>query len=179
MAGEVYDVAIVGAGAAGQAAAVQAAWAGLRTLVLGGFEAGGRLVLAHRVESYPGFAEGIGGWQLADALEAQAARLGAETRRDDVVRADLSGRPFRLWVAGEDEPVLARAVVVATGARPRRLGVPGEDRLQGRGVSYCAVCDGFFFRGKSVAVVGGGDAAMEEALFLTGYARGIVDRSER
>ena len=173
MAGEGYDVAIVGSGAAGQAAAVQAAWAGLRTLVLGGVEAGGRLLFSRRLENYPGFAEGVGGWQLADALEEQAVRLGAQMRPEDVVRAGLLGRPFRLWAEGEDGPTLARAVTVATGAKPRWLGARGEQRFVGRGVSGCAACDGFFFGGRRVAVVGGGDTAMEEVRLGGAWRRRI------
>ncbi len=170
----VYDVAVVGSGPAGISAAVQAAWAGLSTIVFQGFEAGGRLMLSDRVENYPGLGEDTTGPDLADAMEAQAVRLGAKMRPLGVVRADLSGRHFRLWAEGEDEPTLARTVIVATGAAPRRLGVEGERRLFGRGVSGCATCDGFFFVGKRVAVVGGGDRAMQEALFLAGYAREVV-----
>ena len=169
-----YDVAIVGAGAAGYSAAVQASWAGLSTLVLGGFEAGGRLLLSEGIENYPGLGEDKTGPDLADAMEEQANRLGAEVRAVGVVRADLSGRPFRLWAQGEDEPTLARTVIVATGATPRWLGVEGEQHLLGRGVSGCAVCDAFFFREKKVAVVGGGDTAMQKALILTRYAREVV-----
>ena len=170
----IYDVAVVGAGAAGYSAAVQAAWAGLSTLVLGSFEAGGRLLLSEGIENYPGLGEGTTGTYLVDAMEEQANRLGAEVRAVGVVRADLSGRPFRLWAEGEDAPVFARTVIVATGVTPRWLGVEGEQRLFGRGVSGCATCDAFFFRDKRVAVVGGGDRAMEDALFLAWYAREVV-----
>ncbi len=171
---EVYDVAVVGSGAAGYSAAVQAAWAGLSVVVLGGFEDGGQLMLSDRVENYPGLGEGTTGPGLADAMEAQAIRLGAEVHLNDVVRVDLSGRPFRLWAEGREGPAQARAVIVATGAKGRWLGVEGEQRLIGRGVSGCAACDGFFFRDKRVAVVGGGDTAMQEALFLARYAREVV-----
>ncbi len=171
---EVYDVAIVGSGAAGYSAAVQAAWAGLSTVVFQSFEDGGQLMISDRVENYPGIGEGTTGPDLADAMEAQAARLGAEMHQRSVVRADLSGRPFRLWPEGEDEPTLARTVIVATGAEARWLGVEGEQRLIGRGVSGCATCDGFFFRDKTVTVVGGGDAAMREALVLAEFAREVV-----
>ncbi|MDP9488530.1 MAG: FAD-dependent oxidoreductase [Actinomycetota bacterium] len=172
--GRVYDVAVVGSGAAGYSAAVQAAWAGLSTIVFQSFEAGGQLVLSDRIENYPGLGEVTTGPDLADAMEEQAVRLGAEMHTDGVVRADLSGRPFKLWAEGEDEPTLARTVIAATGAKARWLGVEGEQRLFGRGVSGCATCDAFFFRGKRVAVVGGGDRAMEEALFLARYAREVV-----
>ena len=177
---EVYDVATVGSGTAGYAAAVQAAWAGLSMVVFQSFEAGGQLMLADRIENYPGLSEDTAGPDLADPMEAQAIRLGAEMRPMGVVRADLSGRPFELWAEGEDEPS-ARTVIVATGATPRWLGVEGERRLFGRGVSGCATVDGFFFREKRVAVVGGGDRAIEEALVLTRYAREVVvvHRSER
>ncbi len=171
---EVYDVAVVGSGPAGYSAAVQAAWVGLSTVVFQNFEAGGQIMLSDRVENYPGLGEGTMGPDLADAMEQQAVRLGAEVHPDGVVRVDLSGRPFRLWAEGKDEPTLARTVIVATGAEARWLGVEGEQRLIGRGVSGCATCDGFFFREKRVAVVGGGDRAMEEALVLTRFAREVV-----
>ncbi len=171
---KMYDVAVVGSGPAGYAAAVQASWAGLSTMVLQSFEAGGQLMLADRVENYPGLGEGATGPDLADGMEEQAARLGAAMHPVGVRRADLSGRPFRLWTEGEEEPVLARTVIAATGAKARWLGLEGEQRLFGRGVSECATCDGFFFREKRVAVAGGGDTAMQEALFLTRYAREVV-----
>ena len=177
----IYDVAIVGAGAAGYSAAVQASWAGLSTVVFQSFEAGGQLMLSDHVENYPGLSKSTTGPDLVDAMEEQAIRLGAEMRMDGVVRADLSGRPFGLWAEGEDVPYLARTVIVATGAAPRWLGVEGERRLLGRGVSGCATVDGFFFREKRVAVVGGGDTAMREALVLARYAREVfvVHRRDR
>ncbi|MDP9486573.1 MAG: FAD-dependent oxidoreductase [Actinomycetota bacterium] len=171
---EVYDVAVVGSGAAGYSAAVQAAWAGLSTVVFQSFESGGQLMLSEHIENYPGIGEGTTGPDLADAMEEQAARLGAEMYQGSVVRADLSGRPFRLWTEGEDDPTLARTVIVATGAKAKWLGLEGEQHLLGRGVSGCATCDGFFFRDKRVAVVGGGDTAMREALVLTRFAREVV-----
>jgi len=147
MTDKVYDVAVVGSGPAGYAAAVQVSWAGLSTLVLQSFEAGGRLMLVDRVENYPGLlGEGATGPDLADGMEEQAAHLGAEMHPVGVMRADLSGRSFRLWAEGEEEPVLARTVIVATGAKARWLGLEGEQRLIGRGVSSCATYDGFFFR---------------------------------
>ena len=171
---EVYDAAVVGAGPAGYAAAVQAAWVGLSTVVFQSFEAGGQIMLSESIENYPGLGGEKTGPDIADAMEQQAIGLGAAMRPDGVVRADLSGRPFRLWPEGEDGPAFARTVIVATGVTRRWLGVEGELRLFGRGVSGCATCDAFFFRGKRVAVVGGGDRAMEDALVLTRYAREVV-----
>ncbi len=135
-------------------------------------------MLTSDVENYPGYKDGVAGPDMMDELEAQAARFGAEMRPDNVERVDFSERPFKLWAegsgAGEDEPVLARTVVIATGAKAKWLGLEGESRLMGRGVSGCATCDGFFFKDKKVAVVGGGDTAMEETLFLTKYASEVV-----
>jgi thioredoxin reductase (NADPH) len=170
MARDTYDVVIVGSGPAGYTAALYAARASLETLVFQGFETGGQLMLTSDVENYPGYENGVAGPEMMDHFEAQAARFGAEMRPDNVERVDLSERPFRLWAEGEDEPVLAKTVVIATGAKAKWLGLEGEQRLMGRGVSGCATCDGFFFRDKKVAVAGGGDTAMEEALFLTKFA---------
>ena len=174
MARETYDVVVVGSGPAGYTAALYAARASLDTLVFQGFESGGQLMLTSDVENYPGYRDGVAGPDMMDDLEAQAARFGAEMRPDNVERVDLSERPFRLWAEGEDEPVLAKTVVIATGAKAKWLGLEGEQRLMGRGVSGCATCDGFFFKEKKVAVVGGGDTAMEEALFLTRYAGEVL-----
>ncbi|HET7481120.1 MAG TPA: thioredoxin-disulfide reductase [Rubrobacteraceae bacterium] len=174
MTGEVYDVVIVGSGPAGYTAALYAARANLNTVVFQGFESGGQLMLTSDVENYPGYKDGVTGPDMMDELEAQAARFGAEMRPDNVERVDFSERPFRLWAEGEDEPVLAHAVVIATGAKAKWLGLESEQRLMGRGVSGCATCDGFFFREKRVAVIGGGDTAMEEALFLTKYASEVL-----
>ena len=171
---ETYDVVIVGSGPAGYAAALYATREGLRTLVFGGFESGGQLMLSWKVENYPGFEEGIAGTDLMDKFEMQAVYSGAEIRARNVERVDFSERPFKLWEEGEEEPVLARSVVIATGAKARWLGLESEERLMGRGVSGCATCDGFFFKDKKVAVVGGGDTAMEEALFLTRYASEVI-----
>jgi thioredoxin reductase (NADPH) len=170
MAEKVYDVAIIGSGPAGYTTALYAARASLDTVVFQGFETGGQLMLTSDVENYPGYKDGVMGPEMMDDFEAQASRFGAEMRPDNVERVDFSERPFRLWLEGEDEPRLARTVVIATGAKARWLGIEGEQRLMGRGVSGCATCDGFFFRDKKVAVVGGGDTAMEEALFLTRFA---------
>src|SRR5918997_709650 len=171
---ETHDVVIVGSGPAGYTAALYAARASLDVLVFQGFEAGGQLMLTSDVENYPGYREGVMGPEMMDDFEAQAARFGAQMRAENVERVDLSERPFRLWAEGEDEPVLARAVIIATGAKAKWLGLPGERRLMGRGVGSFATCDGFFFKEKKVAVVGGGDTAMEEALFLTKYAGEVL-----
>ena len=165
-----YDVVVVGSGPAGYTAALYAARANLDVLMFQGFEAGGQLMLTSDVENYPGYKDGVMGPDMMDDFEAQAARFGAQMRPENVDRVDFHRRPFKLWAEGEEEPTLARAVVIATGAKAKWLGLPGEQRLMGRGVSGCATCDGFFFKDKRVAVVGGGDTAMEEALFLTKYA---------
>ncbi len=170
LAEKTYDVVVIGSGPAGYTAALYASRANLDTMVFQGFESGGQLMLTSDVENYPGYRDGVMGPDMMDDFEAQAARFGAEMRPDNVERVDFSERPFKLWAEGEEEPVLARGVIVATGAKAKWLGLPGEQRLQGRGVSGCATCDGFFFRDKKVAVVGGGDTAMEEALFLTKFA---------
>ena len=171
---ETYDVVIVGSGPAGYTAALYAARANLDVLVFQGFEVGGQLMLTSDVENYPGYRDGVMGPDMMDDFEAQAARFGAKMRPENVERVDFSERPFRLWAEGEGEPVLARSVVIATGAKAKWLGLPGEERLMGRGVSGCATCDGFFFKDKRVAVVGGGDTAMEEALFLTKFAAEVL-----
>jgi thioredoxin reductase (NADPH) len=165
-----YDVVIVGSGPAGYTAALYAARANLQTLVFQGFESGGQLMLTSDVENYPGYKDGVQGPDMMDEFEAQAARFGAEMRPDNVERVDFSERPFKLWAEGEDEPVLAATVVIATGAQAKWLGLESEERLFGKGVSGCATCDAFFFRGKKVAVVGGGDTAMEEAGVLAKFA---------
>ena len=165
-----YDVVIIGSGPAGYTAALYAARANLGTLVFQGFESGGQLMLTSDVENYPGYKDGVQGPEMMDEFEEQAARFGAEMRPDNVEKVDLSGRPFKLWAEGEEEPVLARTVVIATGAQAKWLGLESEERLFGKGVSGCATCDAFFFRGKKVAVVGGGDTAMEEAGVLAKFA---------
>src|ERR671913_1248864 len=169
-----YDVVVVGSGPAGYTAALYAARANLDVLVFQGFEVGGQLMLTSDVENYPGYRDGVMGPDMMDDFEAQASRFGAKMRPENVERVDLSERPFKLWAEGEQEPVLARAVVIATGAKAKWLGLPGEQRLMGRGVSGCATCDGFFFKDKRVAVVGGGDTAMEEALVLAKFASEVI-----
>jgi thioredoxin reductase (NADPH) len=169
-----HDVVIVGSGPAGYTAALYAARASLDVVVFQGFEAGGQLMLTSDVENYPGYREGVMGPDMMDDFEAQASRFGAKMRLENVERVDFSERPFKLWAEGEEDPTLARAVIVATGARAKWLGLPGEQRLMGRGVSGCATCDAFFFKDKRVAVVGGGDTAMEEALVLSKFAEEVV-----
>jgi thioredoxin reductase (NADPH) len=171
---ETHDVVIVGSGPAGYTAALYAARANLDVLVFQGFEVGGQLMLTSDVENYPGYRDGVMGPDMMDDFEAQAARFGAKMRPENVERVDFSERPFKLWAEDEDEAVFARAVVIATGAKAKWLGLPGEERLKGRGVSGCATCDGFFYKDKRVAVVGGGDTAMEEALFLTKFAAEVL-----
>ena len=166
------DVIIIGGGPAGYTAALYTARANLRPLVIEGFNWGGQLMITSDVENYPGYAEGILGPAMMADFRRQAERFGAEFVTDDVTRVDLSERPFRIYVG--DEEHRADAVIVATGASARQLGIESERLLQGRGVSYCATCDGAFFRDKVVVVVGGGDSAMEEATFLSRFASKVV-----
>jgi thioredoxin reductase (NADPH) len=165
---DVRDLIIIGGGPAGYTAALYAARANLNPLVIEGVTFGGQLMITSDVENYPGYPGGVLGPQMMQDFRAQAERFGAEYLTDDVTEVDFSERPFRVRV-GNDEHV-ARTVIVATGASARQLGLESERALQGRGVSYCAVCDAAFFRGKNVVVVGGGDSAMEEAIFLTKFA---------
>ena len=162
------ELIIIGGGPAGYTAALYAARANLEPLVIEGFQWGGQLMITSDVENYPGYPEGVLGPEMMKDFRRQAERFGAEFISDDVTRVDFSERPFRVYV-GEDE-YRADAVIVATGANARQLGIDSERTLQGRGVSYCAVCDAAFFREKEIVVVGGGDSAMEEATFLTKFA---------
>jgi thioredoxin reductase (NADPH) len=162
------ELIIIGGGPAGYTAALYAARANLEPLVIEGFQWGGQLMITSDVENYPGYPEGVLGPEMMKDFRRQAERFGAEFVSDDVTRVDFSERPFRVYV-GEDE-YRADAVIVATGANARQLGIESERTLQGRGVSYCAVCDAAFFREKDIVVVGGGDSAMEEATFLTKFA---------
>jgi thioredoxin reductase (NADPH) len=175
---DVRDVIIIGGGPAGYTAALYAARANLTPLVIEGFSWGGQLMVTSDVENYPGYPDGVGGPEMMAEFRRQAERFGAEFVTDDVTRVDFSERPFRVWVEGEEYS--SRSVIVATGASARWLGLESEDRLKNHGVSACATCDGAFFRDKHIFVVGGGDTAFEEALFLTrfGYKVTLVHRRD-
>jgi len=169
---DVRKLIVIGGGPAGYTAALYAARANLDPLVIEGFQWGGQLMITSDVENYPGYADGVLGPEMMQDFRRQAERFGAEYVTDDVTSVDLSERPLRVWV-GDDE-YRAEAVIVATGATARQLGIESERRLQGRGVTYCAVCDAAFYRGKEVVVVGGGDSAMEEAVFTTKFAEKVT-----
>jgi thioredoxin reductase (NADPH) len=167
-----YDVIIIGSGPAGYTAAIYAARSSLTVLMFQGYQVGGQLMLTSDVENYPGFEEGILGPPMMEKFEAQARRFGTEMIPEDVTAIDFSKRPFTVTTDSGD--YYGRTIIIATGASAKWLGLPSEQRLQGRGVSACATCDGFFFKNKEVAVIGGGDTALEEATFLTRYASHVT-----
>jgi thioredoxin reductase (NADPH) len=169
---DVRRLIIIGGGPAGYTAALYAARGDLHPLVIEGFQWGGQLMITSDVENYPGYSEGVLGPQMMQDFRRQAERFGAEFLTDDVTRVDFSERPFRVYV--EDEEYVAEAVIVATGASARQLGLESERAMHGRGVTYCATCDAAFYRDQEVVVVGGGDSAMEEALFLTKFASKVT-----
>lgn len=168
----IYDTVIIGGGPAGYTAALYAARSGLRSIVLERLSAGGQMALTPQLDNYPGFLEGIDGWQLAEQLRQQAERFGAETAYTEVLRADLLAEPKALETGRGT--YYGKTVIIATGANPRPLGLPMEQELTGRGVAYCASCDGMFYKGKVVAVVGGGNTAAEDALLLSRLAKQVI-----
>jgi len=164
-------VLVLGSGPAGYAAALYAARAELEPVVLTGMQLGGQAALTYTIENYPGFPDGVGGPELGELFQKQAERFGATTEFDVASAVDFSKRPFKVFT--DNSEYLAESVIISTGASPNHLEIPGETELTGRGVSYCATCDGWFFKDKKVIVVGGGDSAIEEGLFLTRYAREV------
>jgi len=165
-------VIILGGGPAGFSAALYAARAELQPLVLTGLQIGGQAALTHAIENYPGFPEGVGGAELMELFQKQAERFGAQIEFDSAQSVDFSSRPFKVMT--ESRVYSADSIIIATGASPNQLNIPGENELTGQGVSYCGTCDGWFFKGKKVAVVGGGDSAIEEGLFLTRFATSVT-----
>ncbi len=168
---ELYDVIIIGSGPAGLSAAIYSARSALKTLVITGRAIGGQAAITAEIENYPGFPDGISGMELIRLMQEQAKKFGAEIQMDEVISVNLQEHPFTITTYSGD--YRCKALIVATGVSPRRLGVPGEEEFIGRGVSFCATCDGFFFKDQDVAVVGGGDSAVKEALYLTRFARKV------
>src|SRR5512139_1422269 len=170
---ERVKVLILGSGPAGLSAALYAARADLNPVVLSGMELGGQVSLTYTVENYPGFPDGVGGLELVDLFKKQAEKFGTRVEYDSAEKVDFSTRPFRVQSVN-GKIYLADSVIITTGARSVHLEVPGENEFTGRGVSYCATCDGWFFKDKDVIVVGGGDSALEEGIFLTRFARSVT-----
>lgn len=168
----IQKIVILGSGPAGLSAALYAARADLEPLILSGIEYGGQVSLTNIVENYPGFPEGIGGNEMVELFKRQAEKFGSKIVYDTATSVDLSQRPFR--IATYNGEYLTESLIIATGATPVHLDIPGEEEFTGRGVSYCATCDGWFFKGKDVIVVGGGDSALEEGIFLTRYAKSVT-----
>jgi len=168
MNSQTVDVIIIGAGPAGYTAAIYASRANLEVIVFEGWQPGGQLTTTTVIENFPGFEKGIDGNQLMKEMRAQASVFGTEYITKNVARVDFSGQPFKVY--DDENEYLAKSIIIATGATPRKLGIPSEEKFWAKGISACATCDGFFFRGKTVAVIGGGDSAMEEANFLTKFA---------
>ncbi|MDZ7358914.1 MAG: thioredoxin-disulfide reductase, partial [candidate division KSB1 bacterium] len=166
------NVIIIGSGPAGLTAAIYAARAELAPLVFRGVQPGGQITLTDALDNFPGFPNGISGYELFQAMEQQAVRFGAKVLPETVIEVNFKASPFS--VRTHEQLYHAKAVIIATGSDPRKLNVPGEKEFIGKGVSYCATCDGFFFRGKKVVVVGGGDSAVEEGLFLTRFASSVT-----
>jgi thioredoxin reductase (NADPH) len=165
-------VLVLGSGPAGLSAALYAARAELAPVVLTGIQLGGQAALTYTIENYPGFPEGVGGAQLGELFQKQAEHFGAKVEFDTASEVDLSKRPF--MVKTDNGEYAAESIIISTGADPNKLNIPGEDKLTGRGVSYCATCDGWFFKDKKVIIVGGGDSALEEGLFITRYASSVT-----
>ena len=169
---KIYDLVIIGGGPGGYTAALYGARAGLSTLVLEKLSAGGQMALTHRIDNYPGFPDGIDGFELAESMQQQAERFGAVTEYAEVYNADLEAQPKVIETS--EGNFYGRTVIIATGAGPRELGVPGEKELMGRGVNYCAACDGAFYKGKTVVVVGGGNTAAADAMLLSRVAKKVI-----
>ena len=169
---KIYDLVIIGGGPGGYTAALYGARAGLSTLILEKLSAGGQMALTHQIDNYPGFPEGIDGFELAESMQQQAEQFGAVTEYAEVYRADFNAQPKVIETS--EGNFLGRAVIIATGAGPRELGVPGEKELIGRGVNYCAACDGMFYKNKTVVVVGGGNTAAADAMLLSRVAKKVI-----
>ena len=169
---KIYDLIVIGGGPGGYTAALYGARAGLSTLILEKLSAGGQMALTHQIDNYPGFPEGIDGFELAESMQQQAERFGAVTEYAEVYKADLEAKPKVIETS--EGKFLGRTVILATGAGPRELGVPGEKELIGRGVNYCAACDGAFYKGKTVVVVGGGNTAAADAMLLSRVAKQVI-----